>query len=196
MKNRNSFLPLRKDTLKSIAVIGPHAKACVLGDYSGSPSVSVTPFQGIGAKLGIDVSDGTIEAETAIVLSGVPKLEACGEGGSQIGYIKNNTYVGYDSIYFPEGVDRVDFRVASATSGGTIQIMVDNPTTGKVVGTVTVTGTGGWQVWTTISANVSGLTGKQKLFLKFTGAASIYLFNINWFKFYNSASNSDEFYKW
>jgi beta-glucosidase len=190
LKNQNSFLPLRKDTLKSIAVIGPHAKAVMLGEYSGSPSVSVSPFQGIASKLGIDVFDGTIEAETATTLSGGPKAETCGEGGSEIGYIKNNTYVGFDSINIQNTVDKVDFRVASNSAGGTIQIMLDNPTTGTVVGTATVTGTGGWQVWTTVSATVSGLTGKHKIYLKFTGAASVYLFNLNWFKFYNSAEAS------
>ena len=187
LKNQNSFLPLHKDSIRSIAVIGPNGKAVQLGDYSGSPSVSISPYLGIATKLGINVSDGIIEAETATTLSGGPKLEACVEGGSEIGYIKNNTYVGYDSITFSGTIDRVNFRVASATAGGTIQVMLDNPTTGTVVCTATIAGTGAWQTWTTVTANVTGLTGKHKFYLKFTGAASGYLFNLNWFKFYNSA---------
>ncbi len=190
LKNQHSFLPLRNDTIKSIAVIGPNAKAVSLGDYSGSPAVSISPFQGIATKMGIDVSDGTIEAETATTLSGGPKTEACGEGGSEIGYIKNNSYAGYDSIYFASNINKVDFRVASNSAGGTIQILIDNPTSGTVVGTASVAGTGGWQVWTTVSGNVSGLSGKHKIYLKFTGATSGYLFNLNWFKFYNSATGS------
>jgi len=186
LKNQNSFLPLRLDTIKSIAVIGPNGKAVQLGDYSGSPSVSISPYLGIATKLGINVSDGIIEAETATTLSGGPKIEACVEGGSEIGYIKNNTFVGYDSITFSNNINKVNFRVASATAGGIIQVMLDNPTNGTIVCTATIAGTGDWQIWTTVSANVTGLTGKHKIYIKFTGAASGYLFNLNWFKFYNS----------
>lgn len=190
LKNNNSFLPLRGDTIKSIAVIGANAKAVQLGDYSGSPSVSISPFQGIADKLGINVSDGVIEAETATTLSGGPKSEACNEGGSEIGYIKNSTYVGYDSITFANNIDKVNFRVASATTGGTITVMLDNATTGTVICTATVPSTGAWQTWTTVSASVTGLTGRHKLYIKFTGAATGYLFNLNWFKFYNSADGT------
>lgn len=190
LKNQNSFLPLRLDTIKSIAVIGPNAKAVQLGDYSGSPSVSISPFQGIADKLGIDVSNGVIEAETATTLSGGPKSEACTEGGSEIGYIKNNTYIGYDSLTFATNINKVNFRVASATAGGTMQVVVDNLTTGAVVCTATVPGTGAWQTWTTVSADVTGLSGKHKIYIKFTGAVSGYLFNLNWFKFYNSADGT------
>lgn len=187
LKNQNSFLPLRLDTIKSIAVIGPNGKAVQLGDYSGSPAVSISPYSGIATKLGIDVSDGIIEAETATTLSGGPKIEACVEGGSEIGYIKNNTYVGFDSITFPNNINKINFRVASATAGGVIQVLLDNPTNGTIVCTATIAGTGAWQTWTTVSADVTGLTGKHKIYLKFTGAATGYLFNLNWFKFYNSA---------
>jgi beta-glucosidase len=189
LKNNNSILPLNKSDIKSIAVIGPNAKAVMLGDYSGSPSVSISPFQGIADKLEINVSDGTIEAETAVVLSGGPKVESCGEGGSEIGYIKNNTYVGYDSINF-DNVNKVDLRVASNTStGGSLQILLDNPTTGTVVCTATIPYTGGWQIWTTVTADVSNLSGKHKIYLKFTGGSG-YLFNLNWMKFYNSENQN------
>jgi len=190
LKNQNSFLPLRLDTIKSIAVIGANAKSVQLGDYSGSPSVSISPFQGIATKLGIDVSDGVIEAETATTLSSGTKSEACNEGGSEIGYIKTGAYVGYDSITFANNIDKVNFRVASATAGGTITVLMDNVSTGTVVCTATVPGTGAWQTWTTVSASVTGLTGRHKIFIKFTGAASGYLFNLNWFKFYNSADGT------
>ncbi|MDD4969517.1 MAG: glycoside hydrolase family 3 C-terminal domain-containing protein [Paludibacter sp.] len=193
LKNQNSFLPLRLDTIKTIAVIGPNSKAVQLGDYSGSPSVSISAYSGIATKLGINVSDGIIEAETATTLSGGPKIEACVEGGSEIGYIKNNTYVGYDSIAFSANIDKVNFRVASATAGGTIQVMLDNPTNGTVVCTTTIPGTGAWQTWTTVTASVTGLTGKHKVYFKFTGVGTGYLFNLNWFKFYNSTdlTNAD-----
>lgn len=52
LKNENNFLPLSKDS-RSIAVIGPnaHNPEALLGNYNGFPSSSVTPFEGIRAKV-------------------------------------------------------------------------------------------------------------------------------------------------
>ncbi|HEX8291840.1 MAG TPA: glycoside hydrolase family 3 C-terminal domain-containing protein [Pyrinomonadaceae bacterium] len=52
LKNDNDTLPLGKG-LKTVAVIGPNADApdVLLGNYNGQPSKSVTPLQGIRAKL-------------------------------------------------------------------------------------------------------------------------------------------------
>ncbi|HTR29312.1 MAG TPA: glycoside hydrolase family 3 C-terminal domain-containing protein [Puia sp.] len=53
LKNEHSTLPLAK-TLRTIAVIGPNAddSALLLGNYNGTPAYTVTPLQGIRAKLG------------------------------------------------------------------------------------------------------------------------------------------------
>lgn len=52
LKNENNTLPLKKD-IKTIAVIGPNADApeVLLGNYNGQPSKSVTPLEGIRAKV-------------------------------------------------------------------------------------------------------------------------------------------------
>jgi beta-glucosidase len=57
LKN-NGILPLKKDKIKSIAVIGPNAAEAQLGIYSGFPNVWVSPLEGIkdkAAALGIRV---------------------------------------------------------------------------------------------------------------------------------------------
>ncbi len=51
LKNDNT-LPLNKDNIKKIAVIGPNANITELGGYSGSPSIKVSPFEGIKTLLG------------------------------------------------------------------------------------------------------------------------------------------------
>jgi beta-glucosidase len=56
LKNENYLLPLRKDTLKSIAVIGPHANEVLLDWYSGTPPYAVTPLEGIKNKVGAGVN--------------------------------------------------------------------------------------------------------------------------------------------
>jgi beta-glucosidase len=56
LKNANGFLPLDKSKLKSIAVIGPRADQVLLDWYSGTPPYTVTPIEGIKAKLGSGVA--------------------------------------------------------------------------------------------------------------------------------------------
>ncbi len=53
LKNADGFLPLDKAGLKRVAVIGPNANdpLVLLGNYNGTPSSSVTPFEGIRAAL-------------------------------------------------------------------------------------------------------------------------------------------------
>jgi beta-glucosidase len=53
LSNRNNFLPLKKETLKSIAVIGPAGDADFeTGNYYGTPARKVSPFQGLKEALG------------------------------------------------------------------------------------------------------------------------------------------------
>ena len=52
--------------------------------------------------------------------------------------------------------------------------------TGTLIGTCSVDGSGG--AWTTKTCTVSGATGVQDLFLKFTGSGNS-LFKFNWWKF-------------
>jgi beta-glucosidase len=54
LKN-DGILPLNKEKIKSIAVIGPNANVAVMGGYSGFPSKKVTPLMGIKELVGTDV---------------------------------------------------------------------------------------------------------------------------------------------
>lgn len=51
LSNKNNFLPLNKDKLKTIAVIGPLASTFIAGGYSGEAKDPVTPLQGIKTAL-------------------------------------------------------------------------------------------------------------------------------------------------
>ena len=52
LKNSNNALPLNKDSLKSIAVIGPYADQVLLDWYSGTPPYTVSAVAGIRNKVG------------------------------------------------------------------------------------------------------------------------------------------------
>ncbi len=55
LKNENSILPLDKDKIKSIAVIGPLADSVHWDWYGGTPPYAVTPLQGIKDEVGPNV---------------------------------------------------------------------------------------------------------------------------------------------
>jgi beta-glucosidase len=52
LKNENNLLPLDRNELKSIAVIGPNADRVHLGGYSDNPGRGVSVLQGINDKVG------------------------------------------------------------------------------------------------------------------------------------------------
>jgi len=52
LKNENAFLPLKKDAIKSIAVIGPLADSVHWDWYGGTPPYAVTPLKAITDAVG------------------------------------------------------------------------------------------------------------------------------------------------
>ncbi len=126
-----------------------------------------------------------IEAENYSSQSGI-QVENCSEGGENIGYIENGDYAVYNNVNFGSGVIGFEARVASADSGGNIELRLDS-INGPLVGTCSVVGTGGWQTWATRTCSVSGTTGIHNLYLRFTGGSG-YLFNVNWIKFNGGSS--------
>lgn len=120
------------------------------------------------------------EAETICWESGI-ETEKCSEGGMDVCNIENGDWIKVKGVDFGTGAVTFDARVASANSGGNIELRLDS-STGKLVGTCAVQGTGGWQTWNTKSCDVSGATGIHDLYLKFTGGSG-FLFNVDWWKF-------------
>lgn len=140
--------------------------------------VSDTKFGQIKPRNALD----KIEAESFNPHYGV-QTEECTEGGENIGFIENGDYVVYRSIDFGVGeyIRAFEARVASANSGGKIELRLDK-IDGQLVGTCDVKGTGGWQTWGTASCSVNGVSGVHDLYMVFTGESG-YLFNVNWWKF-------------
>jgi beta-glucosidase len=64
LKNSNSLLPLKKDSIKSIAVIGPLADSIHWDWYGGTPPYAITPLQGIKDEVGANVKVNYAADET------------------------------------------------------------------------------------------------------------------------------------
>lgn len=56
LKNENNFLPLDKNKIKSVAVIGPLADVVHWDWYGGTPPYAITPLQGIRNEVGPGVT--------------------------------------------------------------------------------------------------------------------------------------------
>ncbi|MEV4364693.1 carbohydrate-binding protein [Nonomuraea sp. NPDC049625] len=97
-----------------------------------------------------------------------------------VGFIENGDYIKVKGVAFGNGASSFTARVASGTSGGRIELRLGS-VTGTLVGTCAVTGTGGWQTWTSVTCPVSGATGTRDLYLRFAGDSG-YLLNLNWWQ--------------
>lgn len=122
---------------------------------------------------------GRIEAEAFTNQSGVQTETTTDTGGGlNVGYIQNGDFVEYQINVPTAGIYQTQFRVASNTPGGTINILA----AGNNVGSVVVANTGGWQRWTTVTTTIQLTAGPQLLRLNFAGSGN-YLFNLNWIDF-------------
>ena len=130
-----------------------------------------------------------VEAETICWCEGV-KTEKDSNNSVNIGSIKKGSYIKVAGVDFGEGADTFTACVASAESGGNIELHLDSKT-GPIVGNLKVGGTGGWQNWEEVSTNVVGASGEHDLYLVFNGGDG-YLMNVDWWKFDGAGSSSTE----
>lgn len=122
------------------------------------------------------------------------KTEKCSEGGVNIGNISDGSCIKVAGVDFAEGADTFTASVASAGSGGQIEIHLDSKT-GPLAGTCSVSGTGGWQSWQEVSCDITGASGEHDLYFVFKGSDT-YLLNVDWWQFSGpgSASSGDKTY--
>ncbi|WBB55102.1 ThuA domain-containing protein [Verrucosispora sp. WMMD573] len=111
--------------------------------------------------------------------------EATGDsagGGQNIGFIEDGDWWSVVPADLT-GIDEIRFRVASAVSGGVIEVRA-GAVDGPVVATAAVPGTGDWQTYTDVTAPVTGAASGSLYFVAQDpagGAGS--LFNVNWADF-------------
>ena len=124
-------------------------------------------------------SGGFESASAYFDQSGI-QTENCSEGGLDVAYIENGDYIGFKDVDFGGGTYAIDLRLAANSGGSKIEIRTDGPT-GKLIGTLNVASTGGWQTWATQRADVTETSGKHDLYFVFTGGEG-YLLNLQGYK--------------
>lgn len=121
------------------------------------------------------------EAETMVWSSRV-ETEVSSEGGINVCWINSGDYIQVKGVAFGNGATRFSALVASELAGGKIELRTGS-LDGTVIGTCSVPGTGGWQIWTTVTCAITGAFGTQDLFFHFSGEGSGPLFNFDWWQF-------------
>lgn len=125
-------------------------------------------------------SDVVIQAESYAAMNGVQKETTTDAGGGQnVGWIDAGDWMSYTSnpvTISTAGIYKVEFRVASAVGGGSLQF--EEAGGSPVYGNVGINNTGGWQNWTSVFMNVNLSAGTHKFGIKALAGG----WNINWFK--------------
>lgn len=129
----------------------------------------------------------TIQAEAFNAQSGVITETTTDTGGGQnIGAANNGDYIQFDNVDFGASALRTfRARVASGAAGGvsgTVNVRLDSRT-GPSIGGFAVSNTGGWQSWTTIPGNITGVTDVHTVYITFDSGVPDAFVNVNWFTF-------------
>lgn len=108
LKNENNILPIKKDEIKKIAVIGPRANQVISDWYAGKPPYAITALQGIKNAVGNDVEilfAASNKADSAVIAAREADLAIVCIGNHPISY---NLPWGVNYVYSDgrEDVDR------------------------------------------------------------------------------------------
>ncbi|MEU4654724.1 glycoside hydrolase family 16 protein [Streptomyces sp. NPDC023723] len=128
-----------------------------------------------------------IQAESYDAQSGTLTETTTDSGGGQnIGALANGDWAQFKGVKFGSGAaTQFNARVASGAAtgvSGLVEVRLDSRTA-TPVGSFAVGGTGGWQSWRTIPANISSVTGTHDVYLTFTSGQPADFVNVNWFSF-------------
>ncbi|WP_241825083.1 PQQ-dependent sugar dehydrogenase [Micromonospora sp. CB01531] len=123
------------------------------------------------------------QAEHYKTSSGVTKVSrATAEGGMTVGDINNGDWIQFDP-YKLNNVTSFTARVSSAGAGGTLRFRTGSPT-GTIIGSATVTQTGSWDTYVTVSGTISGApAGTTSLYVTFAGNGKRALFDLDSYTF-------------
>ncbi len=130
-----------------------------------------------------------VEAETMAFSKGV-KTEQNNEVGVYVTDIHHGDYIKLQNVAFGRNIPRtLTARVASGLRGGQIELRLDS-VKGPLLGKLNVPGTGGWEKWQTIVADLTfsyselkaQLSTPRDLYFVFTGRKGPKLFNFDWWQ--------------
>lgn len=187
------LLPISTD--KKVALIGPYANAIMLGDYSGTPTYTTTPFEAFSKKMNFVLETKLIASQLNAVPFSQAVVSKRGASNNDKGAGNlENTAPGdiflYKDVYFGEkGCTQFEMSCGAKDTGlGSVSFILDDKN-GTPFLTVDNKNTGNWTKWETVSATFDAATqqllkGTHDLYVKFSGSKS-YVGNYQYFHFTN-----------
>ena len=190
LKNDNNLLPITAD--KKVALIGPYADQIMLGDYSGTPTYTTTPYQAFSKKMNFTLSSATRVANVMAVPFDEAVVSGRGADNNDKGQGQlENTAPGdiflYRNVDFgKKGCTNFEMSFGTKDTGiGSVSFILDSQD-GEPFLTVDNFNTGGWSNWQTVTAALdpSVVNGVHDLYVKMSGEQK-YVGNYQYFKFWN-----------
>jgi hypothetical protein len=133
------------------------------------------------ANAGETATPGQLQAEAFSAQSGA-ETENTGDagGGQDVGWLANGDWLEYKGVTVKSAA--LTARIASQnTDGGSVELRLGSAT-GKLLATLPVKSTGGWQKWTTVTAKAASVpSGAQNLFAVMKSKSRSDFVNLNWF---------------
>ena len=184
-RNKDNFLPLDRTKVKKVAVIGPMAAVCNLGDYNGASFNLISPLRGIRDLLGVQTPAAYKKQATDYAkYEGPLEIEACKEGGHDLSYDSDGTqgwapknwvdipgrvkaWAAYSGVQFT-GATEFHARVATKSDVATMEVRLDD-LSGPVVCQIKIPNTGDFQKWINVSAPISAVGGEHSVYILFLG---------------------------
>lgn len=126
-----------------------------------------------------------VQAETMAWNAGVSVQEMdTDEDGSGLAVteIEAGDWIAVASVDFESGASEFSAVIASESTGGTIEVRLDDPA-GELIGTMEVPVTGGGEQWQTITTEVSSVSGVHDVYFVFNGTGETALFNFDYWYF-------------
>lgn len=152
--------------------------------FSGPVNVDSFVFSGNGGTTPVQAKDAysTIQAEDYDLNSSTSmEMISTPDGGNGIGYIENGNTATYKNVDF--GAGATSFTAYVATEQNTNIELHLGSASGALIGTLSLSSTGGWNDYQNKSTTVSNATGVHDLVLVFSGAV-----NVDSFKFTGTAA--------
>ena len=203
-KNDRNTLPLDPAKIRKIAVIGPLANICNIGNYGGSPFNLVSPLKGIRQFLGVKEEPTYRKLATDYAsFDGPLMLEPCKEGALDLSYNSNGTggwaplnwiktpervkaWAAFDKVLLT-GATEFHARVASTSDVASLEVRLD-ALDGPVLCQLKIPKTGDFQKWASVSAPMTHTDGEHTLYLLFLGEPGP-LFGIQFFELTPAAAS-------
>lgn len=128
----------------------------------------------LSAPTNVLMMETGVDAFTRTTAINYSEMSGVYDEGGKVAGIDSGDWVRYNSVDFGAGATKFTARIAVPVeyAGKRIELRLGSPT-GTLIGTLTVSSTGGWATFTDQTINITSVTGVHDLFLVGVGGSGI-----------------------